>query len=374
METRARYLIVGLFTLAVILGGFGFVYWLHNSGGLSERTAYRIRFESAVPGIRPGSAVLFNGVRVGEVTDLRLSSTNPREVMATIVIERNTPVRSDTQVGVESQGLMAAPSVTLRGGNTDAAPLRSAPGEPGMLVADPAAGQDTMQAAREVLRHIDKVVVENAEPLRGTVANLKTFTDALARNSDRIDPLLDALERMTGTGTGAKAPPRVFDLTAPRLFPGLGKVPAGQLLVLDPTTVVALETQKILVTSAAGSIPIFQDTQWSDSIPKLVQARVIQSFENAQYRRVARPMDGFAADHQLMIDIRNFRVLNGSEPLATVEFGAKILGEGGRVVDGRVFHATAPAKITDAASAAAALDEAFGKAVVELVAWTVALI
>ena len=214
METRARYLIVGLFTLAVILGGFGFVYWLHNSGGLSERTAYRIRFETAVPGIRPGSAVLFNGVRAGEVTDLRLSATNPREVMATIDVERNTPVRSDTQVGVESQGLMAAPSVTLRGGNPDAAPLRSAPGEPGMLAADPAASQDTMQAAREVLRHIDKVVVENAEPLRGTVANLKTFTDALARNSERIDPLLDALERMTGTGTGANAPPR--SLISPR--------------------------------------------------------------------------------------------------------------------------------------------------------------
>ena len=119
---------------------------------------------------------------------------------------------------------------------------------------------------------------------------------------------------------------------------------------------------------------MFQDAQWSDSIPKLVQARVIQSFENAHYRRVARPMDGFAVDHQLMIDIRNFRVLNGSEPLATVEFGAKILGEGGRVVDGRVFHATVPAKTTDAAAAAAALDEAFGKAVVELVAWTFALI
>ncbi len=82
-----------------------------------------------------------------------------------------------------------------------------------------------MQTAREVLQHIDKVVVENAEPLRGTIANLKTFTDALARNSERIDPLLEALERMTGAGAAAKPLPQTYDLTPPRLFPGLRQSP-----------------------------------------------------------------------------------------------------------------------------------------------------
>ena len=68
METRAPYALIGLFVLAAIAAGFGFVYWLHNSGGLTERTVYRVRFENTVSGLLTGAAVLFNGIRVGEVT------------------------------------------------------------------------------------------------------------------------------------------------------------------------------------------------------------------------------------------------------------------------------------------------------------------
>ena len=55
---------------------FGFVYWLNNAGGLSERTVYQVRFENTVSGLLPGAAVLFNGIRVGEVTGLQLDPTS----------------------------------------------------------------------------------------------------------------------------------------------------------------------------------------------------------------------------------------------------------------------------------------------------------
>jgi phospholipid/cholesterol/gamma-HCH transport system substrate-binding protein len=57
-----------LFVLAVVGAVFGFVYWLQNIGGLGERTVYQIKFENSVSGLLVGSAVLFNGIRVGEVT------------------------------------------------------------------------------------------------------------------------------------------------------------------------------------------------------------------------------------------------------------------------------------------------------------------
>jgi hypothetical protein len=77
METKARYALIGLFTLAVIVGGFAFVYWLNSAGGLRQSSPYRIRFETPVAGLLKGSAVLFNGIRVGEVTCLDLSPENP---------------------------------------------------------------------------------------------------------------------------------------------------------------------------------------------------------------------------------------------------------------------------------------------------------
>ena len=77
MEIRARYVLIGAFTLAVIAAGFGFVYWLNNAGGLRERAVYRVRFEGSVSGLLAGSAVLFNGIRVGEVTGPAAQSGQP---------------------------------------------------------------------------------------------------------------------------------------------------------------------------------------------------------------------------------------------------------------------------------------------------------
>ena len=369
METRARYALIGLFMLAATVAGFGFVYWLHNTGGLGERASYRIRFENFASGLRSGSAVLFNGIRVGEVTDVRLNPADPREVTVTIAIERSTPVRADTRAEIFTQGLMGSPAISLLGGRSTAPALTTPQGELPLLVAEPNAGQDVMQGARELIRRLDKLVADNAEALRSTIANLNTFSGTLARNSDRLDTIIDGLMRWI-SGSQAKAPPTVYDLTAPRVFPALAKVPSGQLAVPELTAVLGLDTQRILTRSTVGDAPTFPDTQWSDSLPKLLQAKVIQSFENAKFPRVGRTAEGFAADYQLLVDLRNFRLSISPDPVAEVEFGAKILGPGGRIVGARTFVATSPAKAVDAAAAAAALDEAFGKAATELVLWT----
>ena len=129
MEIRARYVLVGLFTLAVIAGGFAFVYWLQTAGSLGKRTSYDVRFSNTVSGLLRGSPVLFNGIRVGEVTGLRLVPDNPRAVDATIAIDENTPVRSDTLVSLEFQGLTGVAVVTLTGGSENAPlPVRTAQG------------------------------------------------------------------------------------------------------------------------------------------------------------------------------------------------------------------------------------------------------
>jgi phospholipid/cholesterol/gamma-HCH transport system substrate-binding protein len=368
MEIQARYKLIGLFTLAVIAAGFIFVFWLRSAGGFGERVVYRIRFENSASGLLPGSTVLFNGIPAGEVIELQLNPDNPQQVMATIAVRRDTPVRADTRVGVDFQGLMGAPSISLRGG-TATSPLPTASrGEPAVLEADPSSTRDLSHAARDVLQRFDSVLAENAEPLRSTITNLNTFSGALARNSDRLDGILSALERLSGGGP-ARPPSPVYDLTAPRTFPAREKAPSGQLVVPEPTTLVVLDTQRILVRPRADE-SVTLDAQWSDSLPKLLQAKIIQSFENGGYlRAVARPMEGLTADHQLLIDIRSFHVLMAPAPAAEVEFTAKILAEGGRIVDARLLQASVPVNATDAPAAAAGLDEAFGRVATELVLW-----
>jgi phospholipid/cholesterol/gamma-HCH transport system substrate-binding protein len=368
MEIRARYIQMGAFTLAVIVAGFAFVYWLNNAGGLRERALYRVRFDGSVSGLLAGSAVLFNGIRVGEVSGLQLNPDSPRQVQATISIDRRAPVRADTAVTIDFQGLTGSPVIALTGG-VSKSPLAAAKGEMPILVADPAAGQSMTQAARDVLRRFDAVLAENAKPLHDMIGNLSKFSDALARNSDRLDGIVAGLERMTG-GAAAKTRLATYDLTAPRTFPAAEKVPEAQLVIPDPTALSVLDSEKILTRSAAGVSSSLPDAQWSDTVPKLLQMKIIQAFENAgTLAGVSRPLEGVTGDFQLLIDVRRFQIA-APDATADVELAGKILDGKGRIIDTRVFRAAAPAAAMDAPTATAALDQAFGKAATELVLWT----
>ena len=179
METRARYALIGLFLLAVIVASFAFVYWTENKGGFSDRDIYQIRFQGSVSGLLTGSAVLFNGLRVGEVTGLSLNPDAPQEVIATIGVVRNTPIREDTDVSIETQGITGGAAIALRGGKSSAL-LQTSEGKPATLVAPAQAGQDWSQAARDAFQHVDEILAQNADSLHSAIANIDTFAGALA--------------------------------------------------------------------------------------------------------------------------------------------------------------------------------------------------
>lgn len=362
METHARYAAIGMFSLAVIAGVFGFVYWLRGMGGL-ERVVYQVRFEGPVSGLGSGSPVLFNGVRVGEVTGVSLDSDNPHRTIVFASVERAVPVRTDSKVDVETPGLLGAPALSLSGGSGQ--PLKDLPVQPATLEARNAA-QDLSTVARGALRRFDSLVADNAEGIQETIGNLRVFTGALARNSDRIDSILASLERLGGGGA-PKQSVTLYELAAPSMTQ-LENAPSGQITVSEPTAVVAFDTQKILYRSDSGETVPAEDGQWGDSLPKILQAKVIQTFENANYMRVVRGTDGFSSEHQLLLDLRRFHVSTAPERIAEVEFTAKI-ADGGKVSDGRLFRATAPVRGEGAGAAAAGLNEAFGQAAAALVTW-----
>jgi phospholipid/cholesterol/gamma-HCH transport system substrate-binding protein len=197
METRANYVLMGLFTLAVILGGFGFVYWFTAMGG-GDRATYRVVFDGSVSGLRTGASVLFNGIRVGELTELRLDPAAPRSVVATVTIEKTVAVRADTTVSLEYQGVTGTASIALRGGSQAAPPP---PGSPPTLKVDTAGAQDVTQAAREAMRRIDSLVADNEAVLKGALKNIEMFSQTLATNSERIERILAGAEGLIGGGT-----------------------------------------------------------------------------------------------------------------------------------------------------------------------------
>jgi phospholipid/cholesterol/gamma-HCH transport system substrate-binding protein len=371
VETQARYLWVGAFTLAVMTAGFAFVYWLYSGGGFRERAVYEIRFDNPVSGLLAGSAVLFNGIRVGEVTELRLSPEQPKQVVAIVGIDPATPVRSDTSVSMDFQGLTGAPVILLTGGSATAPAVSLAEGAPGpVLIAEADSGQSMTQAARTTLKRIDGMISENAEPLRDVIANLKTFSDALARNSDRVDNVVAGLERMTG-GAGRPRIP-TYSLSALTTFPAVPQERQGQLVVPEPAAIMALSNDKILIAYDSSDGTPIDNAQWGDNLPVLVQAKLIESLENSHYfEAVSRPVDGFEADEQLLTEVRGFRIDASPAPTARIAISARLMRDG-RVAATRVFENSVPIASLEASSAVAGLNQAFGEILRQLVAWTAA--
>jgi phospholipid/cholesterol/gamma-HCH transport system substrate-binding protein len=364
METRAPFVVVGAFVLAAIAAVFGFVYWLHNTGGLGPRTTYHVQFDGSVPGLLVGAAVLFNGIRVGEVTDLALAPDSPRRVDATISVATTTPVRADTKVGLDFQGLTGVPVVALEGGvllpNSDAVPT---------LVADPGAGQSITQAARDALHKVDSVLSENSEPLKDTIANLKTFSEGLARNTGKLDGIIAGVEKLTGGG--APAQKITYDLSAPQNLGPAGKTIKGQLAIPEPTAVAMLETQRFLF-SPAQDYPGFTDALWADAIPKLLQARLIESFENYDIAHAPlRAPDVGQADFQLLIDVRRFRIATDAQPAAEVGLSARIVDKNGQVVASRLFEESRKFDKLEPEDAVTAFNDAFSKIAKDMIGWTV---
>jgi phospholipid/cholesterol/gamma-HCH transport system substrate-binding protein len=188
METRANFVLIGSFTLAVIAAAFGFVLWFQSLHTTKARSPLRIVFEGPAAGLRNGGSVNFNGIRVGEVISVKLD--NPRRVVALAMVENNAPLRKDTLVGLEFQGLTGVAAISLKGGE-EAAP--SVPlDEDGIpvLTADPNALQDVTEAIRGTLQNINRVVADNQDAVKNSLHNLETFTASLARNAKKIDDVM----------------------------------------------------------------------------------------------------------------------------------------------------------------------------------------
>lgn len=206
MESRANYALVGLFTLAVLAALFGFVYWF-NSGGGGRHIDVRVIFSGTVTGLGRGSSVLFNGLRVGEVTRIELQPDDPRRIYAVIQVESTTPLRVDTRARIEAQGLAGVVAVQLLGGDPESPPLAAMPGQSmPVIVAERSELQDMIETVRaiakradEVLGSVDGLVKDNADSISNTVKNVEKFSIALGNNSDGLDKLMQSFGAIADT-------------------------------------------------------------------------------------------------------------------------------------------------------------------------------
>jgi len=207
METRANYVIVGIFTVAAVLAAFAFVYWTAAVGERGETALLRFRIPGSASGLSRGSAVLFNGVRVGDVQAVYIDVTNPSAAIADAQVDRATPVTRSTTAVVGLAGLTGTANIEMNGGSLNEPNLFTQAAEENRvaeIVANPSAVTNLLQTAQQIFERADNVLTQlegftkdARPPLQKTIENAQKFTDALAENADGIDKFLTSVSSLS---------------------------------------------------------------------------------------------------------------------------------------------------------------------------------
>ena len=174
---------------------------------------------------------------------------------------------------------------------------------------------------------------------------------------------------LAGCGTGAKND--TYDLSA-AVGGGGPSAKRSQILVPEPTAFQALNSEQIVVRVSSSEIQYLARSQWSDKLPRMVQSKLVEAYENSgKLGGVGKPGQGLAIDYQVVTDIRAFEIDNSGGSQAVVEISAKMLNDrNGTVRAQKVFRASVPAGGGAAEGLVKALDRAFASVSTQIVDWT----
>ena len=262
METRANHVLIGAFTLAVIIFSVMFALWAAKYGSDQKFNEYDVVFVEAVTGLSKGSLVQYNGIAVGEVRKLSLDRKDPSKVIARVRVDENTPVKIDTKAKLAFVGLTGVAQIQFTGGKAASALLIDSSSQkiPVIFAEESAISkllnstEDITTTAADVLIRINRVLSDaNVSRVSKSLENLEQITGTVAGQKQDIAKLLadarNAAARLDSTL--AKA-----DSAMGKLDKGMDSLDQGVFQEL-PKVVVSLEktlTQLEKLSSSANGL------------------------------------------------------------------------------------------------------------------------
>ncbi|WP_440223888.1 MlaD family protein [Dokdonella sp. MW10] len=211
METRAHHLLIGAFAIAAFVVGLGFVLWLSKTSADREFGWYDVVFTEAVTGLSKGGLVQYNGIKVGEVTQLSLDPKDPRNVIARVRLDANTPVRTDTVAKLGMLGVTGLAFIQLSGGTPDSPPLLPTDANPvpviraeeSALAKLMASGEDIVTSVNEALVRVGQLLSkENVAHVSATLRHVDEIASTVA---EQRGEMAQALQQLAGASGELKA-------------------------------------------------------------------------------------------------------------------------------------------------------------------------
>jgi phospholipid/cholesterol/gamma-HCH transport system substrate-binding protein len=199
METRASYVVVGTFVLALIAAAFGVVLFLTRTSFEDTPKIYLSYFTGSVTGLQVGSPVRYRGVPVGSVNDIRIDPTDVERVRVIMEIVQGTPIKTDTKSTLGLQGITGVAYIELTGGTRESAPLTAPDGGKIPEIPSKDSGiQKVLATAPELLERAVAITERlalilddrNVKSISDTLENVSKLTGTLASSSGQVDQLI----------------------------------------------------------------------------------------------------------------------------------------------------------------------------------------
>jgi phospholipid/cholesterol/gamma-HCH transport system substrate-binding protein len=208
MESRASYIMVGMFVVGLIAGAVFFALWLVSQGPDVPMNSYRVHFSGSVTGLEAGATVRYRGIPVGRVTRVDFHPQDTSIIEAFIEVNRRTPITTLTKARLEVQGLTGQPFIQLVE-SADLAEDREAERL-----------QPTIENPRPVIpgepSQLDQLFEEFPRAVRAFTELANELDRTLERNRDNIDTLLrssaSAADNLNGLISDAR--PLIGDVRA----------------------------------------------------------------------------------------------------------------------------------------------------------------
>lgn len=274
METKAHHVLVGLFAVALIIAGVFFSLWMAKVSFDEEYAFYDIVFDGPVRGLRESGEVRFNGIQVGEVTELGLDEQS--RVVARIRVLAQTPVRVDSYAQLEPQGLTGLSYVLISGGSPDAQRLQSPANRPPPRIFARRAqleglfegSEDVLDAAQIALIRLSELMSEdNIREVSETLENMREITDRFAEEGALVTEARSAVQQIevaaTDISAAAEALERFSVTTETFLVDDLTPAVNETQLAAMAVNQAAVDTNS-LVLAVGPAIEDFADTGLND--------------------------------------------------------------------------------------------------------------
>jgi phospholipid/cholesterol/gamma-HCH transport system substrate-binding protein len=188
METKANYVLIGAFTIIVTAVLLLFALWAAKYSSEKDWQEYAVIFNEPVTGLSEGSSVQYNGISVGTVETLRLAPEDPRRVIATLRIQSDVPIKTDTSAKMSQSGITGPPFIQLTGGSPKAPRLvdvdhRDRP----VIRTEASALQNIADTANRLVARLDQVLSErNIAHVSNTLQSIDSLTASLAAEREDL--------------------------------------------------------------------------------------------------------------------------------------------------------------------------------------------